>query len=425
MVRQGTSSSSNPQGEQSFLRKSYISSRKTPTPTLSAHSQFNRRNLLIVIVLGAALFAQRAQQAIDSPVTQPALASPSIPDFSVTATPPNTVLADGVALSTSTIVVSSLDGFAGTVTLSDLPPPRGLTCTAIDPATIPNGSGMARVSCSSGVPNSYNVTITGTSDKIRHNATATFTFATSTSPDFNIAAVSSMRLTLGTTVTSNVTVTTQGGFDSQVNLTATVYPSTGLAVSLTPQLLAHGAGTATATFSALAAGDYTVTIAGMSKSLSHTTTTVLLVTLTAVPDFEISASPSSMYLQAGNPSITRIIVDADSGFTGLVALAVAAPSGILCSLNPTRLESSGTSTLTCNSSTAGEYVVAIKATAGASAKNTTVDVHVAALSRASPTPSTILGLAPAIVYGLIGAIVAVLVAGTVLVLKRSYRARQE
>jgi len=286
---------------------------------------------------------------------------------------------------------------------------------------------MARVSCGSDVASTYNVTITGTSGKIRHNATATFTFATSTSPDFKITTTttSSMRLTLGTTASSNVTVTPQGRFDSQVNLTATIYPSTGLSVSLIPQRLAHGSGTATATFSASAPGDYTVTIAGTNKSFSHTTTIVILVTLAAMPDFEISASPSSMNLQAGNPSITRVIVDADNGFTGLVALVVAAPAGISCSLNPTRLQSSGTSILTCNSSTAGEYAIRIKATAGASLHDTTVDVHVAALSPTAPTSSTILGLAPAIVYGIIVAIIAVVVAGTVLILRRGPQARHE
>jgi hypothetical protein len=393
---------------------------------LSAPASFNRKILLIVIVLGLALFAQRARQAIDLPVRQPwALASTSIPDFSVAVTLPDIVLADGVTLSTSTIVVSSMDGFAGTVTLSDLPLPTGLRCTAVDPSTIPNGSGMARVSCSSGVASTYNVTITGTSGKIRHNATATFTFATSTSPDFKVAAASSMRLILGTTATANVTVTPQGGFDSQVNLTATVYPSTGLSASVIPQRIAHASGTATATFNASVPGDYTVTITGTSRSLSHTATIVILVILAGVPDFEISASPSSMNLQAGDPSVTRIIVDADNGFTGLVALVVAAPIEISCSVSPTSLESSGTSNLTCSSSTAGEYVIAIKATAGAKLHTTTVDVHVAALSPAAPTSPTILGLAPAIVYWITGTIIVVVVAGTVLILRRGPQARHE
>lgn len=196
-------------------------------------------------------------------------------------------------------------------------------------------------------------------------------------------------------------------------------------MSLIPQRLAHGSGTATATFSAPAAGDYSVIIAGTSKSLSHTTTIDILVILTAVPDFEISASPSSIYLQAGNPSITRIIVIADNGFTGLVALAVARPGRISCSLNATHLESSGTSILTCNSSTAGETWSRSKATARASQHSTTVDVHVAALSPVASKSSTILGLAPATLYGIIGTIITVVVAGASLILRQSSRARHE
>src|SRR5207248_4422401 len=227
---------------------------------------------------------------------------------------------------------------------------------------------------------------------------------------------SSVSLTPDTTATSNVTVTPQGGFDSEVNLTVTVYPSSGLLVSLIPQRLVFGSGTATAGFSASAPGDYTVTITGISKSHSHTITIVVAVTLAGPPDFEISAGSSSINIEAGNPGMTRIIVTPTSGFTGAVTLAVAAPAGISCSLSPTSIQSSGTSTLTCNSGRPGEYTITIKATGGTSPHTTTVNVHVTAVSPAAPT-STVLGFAGPIFYGIIAGIIAAVVAGTVLVLR--------
>jgi hypothetical protein len=303
------------------------------------------------------------------------------------------------------------------VALSDLPLPVDLSCTAIDPATIPYSSGEATVSCRSSVPRAYDVTIIGASGGIRHNATATFTFAASPFPDFTIAALGSLNLISETTTTANVTVTPQGGFDSEVNLTATVYPSTGLSVSLIPQRLVLGSGTATASFNASVPGDYTVTITGTSKSLWHTTTVIILVTLAGMPDFGISASPISINLEAGDPSMTRIIVTPSNGFTGAVTLVVTAPAAISCSLSPTSIQSTGTSTLTCNSMTAGEYTVTIKATSGTSLHTATVNLHVADISPAAPAPSRILGLAPAIFYGIIVGIIAVVFAGTVLVLR--------
>jgi len=345
------------------------------------------------------------------------LSSVPIPDFTVGVTQPSIVSADGTTHATSIILVSPLNGFTGTVALSDLPLPTDLLCTAIHPAAIPNSSGEATVSCSSSVPGAYDVTIFGTSGGIRHNAMATFTFTTSAAPDFTIAAVSSVSLTADTTATSNVTVTPQGGFHSEVNLTATVYPSTGLSVSLIPRRLVLGSGTTTANFSASAPGDYTVTIIGISKSHSHTITIVVAVTLAGPPDFEISAGSGSINIEAGNPGVTRIIITPSSGFTGAVTLAVAAPASISCSLSPTSIQSSGTSTLTCNSGRPGVYTITIKAIGGPSTHTAIINVHVATLSPAAPAPSTILGLAPAIFYVIIAGIIAVVVAGAVLFLR--------
>src|SRR5437660_5608446 len=379
-------------------------------------SPFRNKILLIVFVLSLAFYPILTPQSTESHAKPPWIFD-SIPvrDFRVGATLPNTVPADWTP-ATSIIFVSPINDFNGTVALSDLPLPAGLFCTAIVPATIPDGSGTATISCSSRLAGTYRVAIIGTSGEIRHNATAIFTFAAFTFPDFTIAAVSPVNMFSGTTTTSNVTVNPQGGFDTGVNLTSTVYPNTGLSVSLIPQRLVLGWGTATASFSASAPGDYNVTITGVSKSLSHTITILVAVTLPGRPDFEISAGSGSINLESGNPAITRLIVTPTSGFTGAVTLAVAAPAGISCSLSPTSIQSSGTSTLTCNSGRPGEYTITIKATGGTNLHNATVNVHVAAVSPAAPT-SMVLGFAGPIFYVIIAGIMAVVIAGTVLVLR--------
>ena len=345
-----------------------------------------------------------------------------VPDFRIEATLPSIVLADGTTPAISTIIVNPIAGFTGIVTLSTLPLPADLTCAPINPGTIRNGSGQATLSCNSNVARTYSVTIFGTAEGIGHNATATFTFRTLPGPDFTIAAVDLVSLAADTTATSNVTVTPQGGFDSAVNLTGTVYPSNGLSVSLVPQRLVLGSGTSTASFTASSPGDYTVTITGISKLLSHTTTIIVAVTLAGPPDFEISASSGSIIIEAGNQGVTRIIVTPSSGFTGAITLAVEAPLGISCSLSPTSVQSSGTSTLTCNSGRPGEYTITIKATGGTSTHNATVNMHVATISPAAPTSFTILGLTPAFFDVIIAGIIAVVVAGAVLFLRERFLA---
>src|SRR6266581_4721754 len=253
-----------------------------------SHSPTDSKVLLLLFVLSLAASQLAVEQDTESHRATPwTLSSVPIPDFTVGVTQPSIVSADGTTHATSIILVSPLNGFTGTVALSDLPLPTDLLCTAIHPAAIPNSSGEATVSCSSSVPGAYDVTIFGTSGGIRHSATATFTFTTSAPPDFTIAAVSSVSLTADTTATSNVTVTPQGGFHSEVNLTATVYPSTWLSVSLVPRRLVLASGTTTAKFSASRIrssgtspltcnggrpGEYTITIKATGGTGTHTAT---------------------------------------------------------------------------------------------------------------------------------------------------------
>jgi hypothetical protein len=238
-------------------------------------------------------------------------------------------------------------------------------------------------------------------------------------PEFTISAITPLSFAASSTATSSVTVSSLGGFDQQVNLTSTVYPSIGLSVSVNPQSFVRGSGTSSATFSSSTPGDYTVTITGTSKSVSHMTTIIVAVTLAGPLDFAISASSNSLNIEAGNPGTTRITITPYNGFTGSIALAVSAPAGVSCDLSSTSIQSSGESTLTCNSRIAGDYTVTIGATGGAGPRTTTVDVHVAAVSPAAPSPSTIRGLTSALFYVIIGVIVMVVFAGGVLALKRS------
>jgi hypothetical protein len=97
----------------------------------------------------------------------------SRPSFSVTATSPASVTSGNTA--TSTLTVIAINGFTGTVALTDTVP-AGLACDAITPSTVV-GSGTARLSCISTIPGTYTVTIKATSGTTSHTTTTTITIA--------------------------------------------------------------------------------------------------------------------------------------------------------------------------------------------------------------------------------------------------------
>jgi len=210
-------------------------------------------------------------------------------------------------------------------------------------------------------------------------------------------------------------------FDHYVVLSDQVSPSSGLTIEFNPTALYPG--DSIATFHSSTPGSYTVTITGTYGSQSQTAIVHVTVAAlaTGTPDVTLKPSAASLSFNSGTSGTTTIIVAPQNVFTGTITLAVATPTGVSCVLSPTSISSSGTSTLTCNGSTAGDYTVTITATGGAGPHTTTVSVHVAAVLPAAPVPSTILGLSPAVLYGIIGAIIIFVVSGTVLVLRRSSR----
>ena len=421
----------------SFLAKpTFRTSKSRGRPTLSSFPirKVSRRSgnslcsclssnttLLLVFLLSLAFYPALALQNSESrTASSSTFNATSLPDFTITATPPNIVPADGTTLATSTIIVNPLYDFTGSVALSDLPLPAGIMCTSVEPSAIPKGLGMATLSCYSSVAGTYAVVITGVSGGITHTATATFTFGAFEFPDFMISATSPVSLTSGSTANLSITVIPKAGFDSEVNLTATVYPSTGLSVSLGPWNFVLGSRLSTAVFSSSTPGDYIITITGTSKSLSHTIPVTVVVSPAGLPDFEISAGSGSINIASASSGAVRIIITPNNGFTDSVRIVVLAPIGVSCSLSPTVIQSSGASTLTCTSNTIGDYTITIMATGGTNSHSTIVNVHVAAVSPTAPVPSMILGLAPAVFYGTIVVIILGTFAGTVLALRSRY-----
>ena len=269
------------------------------------------------------------------------------PDFSISASSPAPINAGQSA--SSTITVTALNGFSGTVSLTDTIP-SGLTCGSISPNSI-SGSGTATVSCSATNAGNYTLTITGTSGSLIHTATALYQFR-----DFTVAA-SSVTVNAGASGTSTITVTAINRFAGTVTLTDTV--SSGLVCgSITPGAVT-GSGTATVSCAASVAGNYTLTITGTSGSLVHTATPIF-----RVQDFGIAAS-SPAPVNAGASVTSTISISSINHFAGVVSLTDTAPSGLTCgTITPSSITGSGTATVSCSGTIAGNYTLTLTGTSG-------------------------------------------------------------
>src|SRR5205085_7746752 len=127
-------------------------------------------------------------------------------------------------------------------------------------------------------------------------------------PDFTLSASpASQSVVAGNSTSYTATVTASNGFTGTVALSVGGLP-TGATATFNPASVNGSSSSmlSVSTSSSTAAGTYTLTIAGTSGSLSHSTTVNLVVT--APPDFTISATPSSQtVLPGGSTSYTTSI----------------------------------------------------------------------------------------------------------------------
>ncbi len=153
----------------------------------------------------------------------------------------------------------------------------------------------------------------------------------STSPSFSLSASpTSLSLTAdNTSGTSTITVSPSGGFNSTVNLTASVSPNnSGVTASLSKASVSLENGsyeTSTLTVSATstASGEFTVTITGTGSGQTSSATVTVTVTQGASGgDFSISAWPSSQATSPGGSTTYTVSVGSLENFSGSVSLSV-------------------------------------------------------------------------------------------------------
>src|SRR5439155_1270751 len=222
----------------------------------------------------------------------------------------------------------------------------------------------------------YTLTITGVSGTLTH--TTTVTLVVNPSPDFTLSALpASQTVTPGGATSYNVTISPTGGFSGQVTLSVSGLPGGGNG-SFAPNPPGPSSTPSRPSSDLTPTGTYTLTISGVSGTLTHTTTVTLVVSLP--PDFTLSASPASQAVIQGGATSYNVTISPTGGFSGQVTLSVSGlPSGGNGTFSPNPASASSTLSVTTSASTpTGTYTLTITGVSGALTHTTTVALTVSA-----------------------------------------------
>ncbi len=346
----------------------------------------------------------------------------TIPDISIVASPNSLAVPLGFTNS-STITLTSLNTFSGTVTLSltIFPSVTNNPSVTLSNSVIPLASGatatvMLSVSAvASTAIAHYGITVKGTSGSLSRqtsvsadvvpftisagpasltltNSTTSFatstitlgsvanvasnvTVSTSITPtvvnplipsftfnDFTVTASSPGPVAAGASSISTITVTAVNGFAGSVSLSDTPLPAGLTCNAISPASVTVPPSPATASLSCSGGtGTFTVKFTGTSGTLSHTA----IATFTFGADFSVSASlPGAVSASGGASATSTVTVTNGAGFKGAVSLnATFVPDGLTCgTITPMTVNATlapATASLSCSPSSAGVFIVRV------------------------------------------------------------------
>src|ERR1700689_996075 len=281
-------------------------------------------------------------------------AGSATPSFTLSASPSSVTVTQGGS-GTSTISVTDVGGFSGSVTLAASGLPSGVTAAfGTNPTT--GTSVLTLTASATATTGAATVTITGTSGSLTASTTVALTVNSAATPNFTVSASpASVTITQGASGTSTITITSTGGFNSATTLSASGLPSGVTAAFSTNPVTppANGSVTSTLTLTASATattGAATVTITGTSGSTAHSTTIALTVNASSgTKNFTLSLSPSSFTIDERGSVSTTLTVTSVNGFNSAVELSVNEfPSGVsaTASANPVTPPANGSTTVT-------------------------------------------------------------------------------
>jgi hypothetical protein len=236
----------------------------------------------------------------------------------------------------------------------------------------------------------YNVVAAGASNSCYGRASNCANGTPTSSPDFSLSCTpTSQTVQQGSSGNRTCTVTSTGGFSSAVSLSCANLPA-GVSCSYNPNPVtppANGNVNSTLTVTVggnVPPGTYNFQAQGTSGALTRTFGLSLTVTGAPVPDFSISANPTSVSVAQGGSGTSTITVTSLNGFNSAVALSSSGvPSGVTASFSPGTVTppagGSANSTLTFTASptaSTGTFTVVATGTSGSLVHSTNISLTV-------------------------------------------------
>jgi uncharacterized membrane protein len=292
------------------------------------------------------------------------------------------------------VPVSSVNGFAGPISLSISGLPSGVAASlSSNPDYLTGTTGQnVRLTLSSSNSVTFGtsvLTITGTSGKVISTTTFSLTISP---PSISISGPPNVSIGQGATSSTTLGIYGQYGFSGNVALSVSGLPS-GVTASLSPDPVSispnspnvNGTLTLTASNSA-ATGLFAVTVAATSGKLTSTTTFPLTV---STPNFTISG-PGNVSIGPGTSTMTTVFVGENYGFTNPVNLSISGlPGGVSASIAPNPTTGNSQVRLTAaNSAGIGTSLVTISGTSGKITSSTTFTLTIGSPTFTLSDPGT-------------------------------------
>ena len=291
---------------------------------------------------------------------------PSASDFSISASPASLSLQQATS-GTSTISTAIISGSAQTLNLSISGVPAGAT-VSVNPASISAGAtSTLSISAGAAAPGIYTIVVTATGTTT-HSTNVVLTVTAPVINDFSIS-VNPLTLSLlqNTSGTATIFTAITSGMAQTVSLSVTGLPL-GATANISPSsIISGGSATLTVNAGTAAVGAYTILITGTGISNIHSASMSLIVTA-PIPDFTVTASPSTLTVSPAAIGIFTVNVSAMNGFSGRVNLTVAGfPSKVVGAFLPASINKSGTAFLIFfvgPRQTAGTFPLTVTGTSG-------------------------------------------------------------
>jgi len=200
------------------------------------------------------------------------------PDFTLSATPSSLTVVQGAGAS-YTVSIARTGGFTGSVTLSASGLPSGSAANFSPNNTTGNSSTMSVATSATTPAGSYTLTITGIGGSNTRTTAVTVVVQAASGPDYSLSASpSSHTVVRGARTSYTVTITRSGGFTGPVTLSVSGLPG-GVGATFRPNTTTGAGSTMSVTTRpTTSTGSYSLTITGVSGSLTRTVTVTLVIT---------------------------------------------------------------------------------------------------------------------------------------------------